>query len=264
MTQFTLYDVRRDAAWITLNQPEKRNALSNVLVQELRDHLQAAIVDERVRVIVLTGAGSVFCAGADLKTSGVGASSTPGENPFVTVMKTIWEAPKPVIGRINGHAFGGGVGLAAACDITVAADSATFSFSEVRVGVIPAMISVIVVPKLGIQNAMWLFLTGERINARRAVEVGLIHRAVAATELDAAIDEVIGMLRLGGPNAIREAKQLVRRMPELSVDGGFRYATQKITELFASAEAAEGMRAFIEKRRPRWTAGAFVAPSERG
>jgi methylglutaconyl-CoA hydratase len=250
MSSATLYDLRRDAAWITLNQPEKRNALSDDIVLGLRTHLQAAIADPQVRTIVLTGTGAAFCAGADLKSGGVKAGDE--ENPFVTVMKTIWESPKPVIGRINGHAFGGGVGLAAACDLTVAADTALFSFSEVRVGVIPAMISVVVLPKLGIQNTMWLFLTGERFSAERAVALGLIHRAVPAAELDAAVDEVLGMVRLGGPNAIREAKQLVRRIPELSMDDGFRYTAKKIGELFASEEAAEGMSAFLEKRKPKW------------
>ncbi len=251
MSDATLYELRGDAAWVTLNQPEKRNALSDEIVTGLLAHLRSAIAEPRVRVIVITGSGSAFCAGADLKSGGVAA--TAAENPFVTVMKTIWEAPKPVIGRINGHAFGGGVGLAATCDITVAADAAQFSFSEVRVGVIPAMISVLVIPKLGIQKTMWLFLTGERFSAQRAVDLGLIHRCVPAAGLDAAVDEVIGLIRLGGPNAIREAKQLVRRIPELSMDEGFRYATAKIGELFASEEAAEGMRAFLEKRKPRWT-----------
>jgi methylglutaconyl-CoA hydratase len=250
MSDATLYELRRDAAWITLNQPEKRNALTDDIVAGLLAHLETAIADARVRAVVVTGAGSAFCAGADLKSGGMAASA--GENPFVTVMKTIWEAPKPVIGRINGHAFGGGVGLAAACDLSVATDAALFSFSEVRVGVIPAMISVVVIPKLGIQNTMWLFLTGERFSARRALELGLIHRAVPASELDAAVDEIIGMVRLGSPNAIREAKQLVRRIPTMSMDEGFRYTAEKIAELFASDEAAEGMQAFLEKRKPRW------------
>jgi methylglutaconyl-CoA hydratase len=252
MSEATLYEVRRDVAWVTLNQPERRNALSDDVVVGLLGHLRAAIADARVRAIVVTGAGTAFCAGADLKSGGVAAAE--GENPFVTVMKTIWEAPKPVIGRINGHAFGGGVGLAAACDLTIAADTAMFSFSEVRVGVIPAMISVVVIPKLGIQNTMWLFLTGERFAAPRAVDLGLIHRAVPATELDAAVDDVAGMIRLGGPNAIREAKQLVRRVPALSMDEGFRYTAKKIGELFASDEAGEGMQAFVGKRKPRWAA----------
>jgi methylglutaconyl-CoA hydratase len=251
MNELTLYELRRDAAWITLNQPEKRNALSDDVVTGLLAHLRTALDDQRVRTIVITGAGSAFCAGADLKSGGVRASDE--ENPFVTVMKTIWEAPKPVIARVNGPAFGGGVGLLAACDIAVAADSVVFSFSEVRIGVIPAMISVVVLPKLGIQNTMWLFLTGERFSAQRAVDLGLIHRAVPAAQLDSTIDEVIGMIRLGGPRAIREAKQLVRRIPQLSMDEGFRYTTKKIGELFASDEAAEGMQAFVEKRKPKWT-----------
>jgi methylglutaconyl-CoA hydratase len=251
MSEATLYELRHDVAWITLNQPEKRNALTDEIVAGLLGHLTTAIHDPRVRAIVITGAGTAFCAGADLKSGGVAVGA--GENPFVTVMKTIWEASKPVIGRINGHAFGGGVGLAAACDLTVAADTAMFSFSEVRVGVIPAMISVVVIPKLGIQTSMWLFLTGERFAAQRAVELGLIHRAVPAAELDLAVEEIVGMVRQGGPNAIREAKQLVRRIPTLSMDDGFRYTTGKIAELFASDEAAEGMQAFLEKRKPRWT-----------
>jgi len=254
MSEAVLYERRGPAAWITLNQPERRNALGDDLVRGLRDHLAAAVADPAVRAIVLTGAGPAFCAGADLKAGGVGATHEAAENPFVTVMRTMWEAPKPVIGRINGHAFGGGVGLVAACDLTVAADTAAFAFSEVRVGVVPAMISVLCVPKLGIQNAMWLFLTGERFSAARAVELGLVHRAVPAAELDAAVDAVIGLVRLGGPTAIGEAKQLVRRVPLMSMEDAFRWTTEKSAALFASPEAAEGMTAFLEKRKPRWAA----------
>lgn len=246
-----LYELKRDVAWITLNQPERRNALGEELIDGLRTHLERAIGDARVRTIVLTGAGPVFCAGADLKSGGL-LSSDADEHPFVAVLKAIWHAPKPVIGRINGHAYGGGIGLTAACDLTIAADTANFAFSEVRVGVIPAIISILCVPKLGVQNAMWLFLTGERFSAARAVEVGLVHRAVPAAELDAAVDEVNGLVRLGGPNAIREAKQLVRRVPQVSLDEGFRWTTAKSIELFGSEEAAEGMQAFTAKRKPRW------------
>jgi len=240
-TDAVLYEEKRDAAWITLNQPERRNALGADLVEGLRTNLATALADSRVRTVVLTGAGPAFCAGADLKSGGLTAAEGK-EHPFVTVLKTIWNSPKPVIGRINGHAFGGGIGLTAACDLTIAADGAAFAFSEVRVGVIPAIISAVCIPKLGIQNAMWLFLTGERISAARAVEVGLVHRAVPAAELD----------RLGGPNAVREAKQLVRRVPALSLDEAFRTTTATSLALFASEEAAEGMQAFVEKRKPRW------------
>lgn len=245
-----LYDVRRDAAWITLNQPERRNALGDELVAGLRAHLAAALGDPAVRAIVLTGAGPVFCAGADLKSGGIAGAGA--EHPFVSVLKTIWNSPKPVVGRIGGSAFGGGVGLVAACDLTLAADTAAFAFSEVRVGVVPAIISVVCVPKLGIQDAMWLFLTGERFAAARAVELGLVHRAVPADALDAAVEETLGMLRLGGPTALREAKTLVRRVPTLGLDEGFRWTAEKSGELFASEEAAEGMRAFAEKRKPGW------------
>jgi methylglutaconyl-CoA hydratase len=261
MNRYTLYEIRRDAAWITLNQPERRNALSEALVSELQAHLELAIADPQVRAIVLTGAGTAFCAGADLKSGGMATAGAESEPPFVTVLKTVWNAPKPVIGRLNGHAFGGGVGLAAACDLTVATEDAMFSFSEVRVGVIPAMISVVVLPKLGIQNSMWLFLTGERFSARRAVEFGLIHRSVPSAELDSATEEIIGLVRLGGPIAIREAKQLVRRVPQLPMDEAFRHTAQKIAELFASEEAGEGMRAFIEKRPPRWATAAGEDPT---
>jgi methylglutaconyl-CoA hydratase len=252
MRDAVLYEVRGDAGWITLNQPERRNALSEELVAGLRAGLARALDDPQVRAIVLTGAGAAFCAGADLKSGGLSGADAAVEHPFVTVLKTIWNAPKPVIGRINGHAFGGGLGLTAACDLTLAADTATFAFSEVRVGVIPAIISVLCIPKLGVQNAMWLFLTGERISAARAAEVGLVHRAVPTAELDRAVDEVIGMVRLGGPNALREAKRLVRRVPTLSLDEGFRETTATSLALFASDEAAEGMGAFVQKRKPRW------------
>lgn len=251
MSDAVLYEVRGDAGWITLNRPESRNALSADIVAGLRDRLATALADERVRVVVLTGAGAAFCAGADLKGGGL-APAEGEEHPFVSVLKAIWHAPKPVIGRINGHAFGGGLGLVAACDLTIASDAATFAFSETRVGVIPAIISVLCIPKLGVQHAMWLFLTGERIGAARAAEVGLVHRAVPAAELDRAVDDLVGLVRLGGPNALREAKRLVRRVPTLSLDDAFRETTATSLALFASEEAAEGMRAFVEKRKPRW------------
>lgn len=250
----TTYEIRSGAAWITLNQPERRNALSDELVLSLLAHLRQALDATQVRSIVITGAGKAFCAGADLKGGGIKA--TGEETPFVTLLKAIWNAPKPVIACINGPAFGGGVGLAAACDLVVASDAAQFSFSEVRIGVIPAMISVVVLPKLGIHNAMWLFLTGERFDAKRAVELGLVHRAVAADELMASVEQVNEMIRLGGPEAIAAAKKLIRDVPGMSMDAGFAHTQSLITKLFSSSEAAEGMQAFVEKRKPRWASEA--------
>jgi methylglutaconyl-CoA hydratase len=250
----TQYDLRKRAAWITLDAPETRNALSSPLIVELGAHLHAAIDDERVRVIVLTGNGPAFCAGADLKGGG-GVAAAGQRNPFVEILELIWDGPKPVIAAVNGHAFGGGLGLVAAADIAVAADTAKFAFSEVRVGVIPAMISVVVLPKLGIHHGMRLFLTGETFDASRAVGYGLVHRAVPAAELVRAVEQEVDAIALGGPNAVREAKRLVRTIPRLSPDDGFTYAADKIAALFAAPEAAEGMAAFIQKRKAKWAEG---------
>lgn len=244
---------RGRAAWITLDAPQSRNALSGDMIAELGAHLRAATADDGVRAIVLTGTGPAFCAGADLK--GGSSAVAPGvgqRNPFVQILRDIWEGPKPVVAAVNGHAFGGGLGLVAAADIAIASDTAKFAFSEVRVGVIPAMISVVVLPKLGFHHGMRLFLTGETFTAARAVELGLVHRAVPAAELTAAVEADLEAIALGGPIAVREAKQLVRTIPRLSIDDGFAYAEAKIAELFASAEAAEGMAAFAQKRRPAW------------
>lgn len=249
----TLYERRGRAAWITLNAPDNRNALSAALIAELRAHLEAAVADDAVRVIVLTGNGPAFCAGADLK--GGGGAVAPGggqRNPFVDVLKLMWDGPKPVIVAANGHAFGGGLGLVAAADIGIAVDSAKFAFSEVRVGVIPAMISVVVLPKLGVHQTMRLFLTGETFGAERALGYGLLHRVVPAAELAAAVQAEVDAIALGGPNAVREAKRLVRTVARLPMDDGFAYAEAKIAELFASEEAAEGMAAFAGKRKPAW------------
>src|SRR5262245_56498540 len=164
----------------------------------------------------------------------------------------MWDGPKPVIVAVNGHAFGGGVGLVAAADIAVAADTAKFAFSEVRVGVIPAMISVVVLPKLGAHHTMRLFLTGESFTAARAHEYGLLHRVVPADQLASAVQDEIDMITLGGPEAVREAKRLVRVISRLSMEDGFTYAAEKIAKLFASPEAAEGMMAFAERRKPKW------------
>jgi methylglutaconyl-CoA hydratase len=164
----------------------------------------------------------------------------------------MWEGPKPVIAAVNGLAFGGGLGLVAAADIAIAVDHAVFSFSEVRIGVIPAIISVFVLPKLGPHHAMRLFLTAERFDAARAVEYGLVHRSVPAEELEAAVAAEIDALSQGGPNALAEVKQLIRKVPTLSLAEALQYTTSKSRELFQSEEAAEGMKAFAQRRKPGW------------
>ncbi len=251
-TPVTQYALRQGAAWITMNRPEQRNALSAALVNELSDHLDAAIADPAVRCIVLTGNGPAFCAGADLKSPpGQTVSGRAGVS-LADLLARIQDAPKPVIAAINGAAFAGGLGLVGASDIVVTVDEAVFSFSEVKIGVIPAVISVVCLPKLGPHHGMKLFLTGERFSGTQAVAMGLAHLAVPASGLAVAVQQQIDAINAAGPIAVAECKKLVRRIPTLPRDAAFAEATTWSTRMFLSAEASEGMAAFREKRKPNW------------
>ncbi len=250
-TEETLYDVRNGGAWITLNRPEKRNALSPTLIAETYEHILAANEDDDVRCVVITGAPPAFCAGADLKAKR--GKETGGPNvTYPQLLTQIQDNEKPVIAAVNGAAFAGGLGMVGAVDISVAVDDVKFSFSEVRIGVIPAVISVVCLPKLGAHHGMKLFLTGEKFTAAQAVDMGFIHRAVPSAQLEAAVQEEIDMICLGAPNAIKEAKRLVRVVPKLSREDGFAETAPWSAKHFASDEGQEGMLAFREKRKPSW------------
>ena len=246
------FEIRNRAAWIRLNRPESRNALSAELLGELSRHLQSAIDDPSVRVVVLTGTGKAFCAGADLKSQGSGVADGKSKNDFVEILKQMREGPKPVICAVNGHAFGGGIGLVAAADIAIAVRGAKFAFSEVRLGVIPAIISVVALPKLGEHHAMRLFVTGERFSADEAMGYGLVHRVVEDRDLESAVWAEVDAIAKGAPNAVAAAKRLVREIPRLEPDDAYEVAAERIAKLFASAEAAEGLAAFAQKRPPSW------------
>ncbi|MEM7253702.1 MAG: enoyl-CoA hydratase-related protein [Pseudomonadota bacterium] len=250
--QNTIYEVRDGAGWIHLNRPEQRNALSAGLVSELYEHLVAANADDAVRCIVITGNGTAFCAGADLKNPP--GSPTAGKRTvdFPTVLSEIWNGPKPVIAAVNGAAFAGGLGLVGAADIVIAAREATMSFSEVRIGVIPAVIAVVCLRKIGPHHGMRLFVTGERFDGARAVELGLAHKAVAGSELQAAVQEEIDAINLGGPIAVQACKKLVRALPDGDLPADFTLAQEWSLRMFKSDEGQEGMAAFREKRRPSW------------
>jgi methylglutaconyl-CoA hydratase len=249
-TTVTEYQVRDGAGWITLNRPERRNALSGALIAEVYEHLGAANADDDVRCIVITGNGPAFCAGADLKDErGLPADRAVS---YPQLLCAIQDSPKPVIAAINGAAFAGGLGLVGAADIAVSADTVQFSFSEVRIGVIPAVISVVCLPKLGVHHGMKLFLSGERFSAARAVDMGFVHRAVPADDLHSAVQEEVDMIRAGGPNAVIECKKLVRRVSQLSRDEAFAETEPWSQKLFASPEGQEGMAAFREKRPAAW------------
>lgn len=250
--EHTLYEVRGAAAWITLNRPEKRNALSGTLVREAFEHLGSARADDAVRCIVLTGAGRAFCSGMDLESPP--GHVAPGERPvpFDALVRAIQESAKPVIAAVNGPAFAGGLGLVGASDIVLSAESAVFSFSEVRLGLVPAIISLVCVPKMGAHHAMRLFLTGERFDAEAARRYRLVHRTVPGEELEAAVAEEVAAVALGGPNAVIECKKLVRSQVGGAQEADFARMAEWSERMFRSEEGREGMAAFLEKRKPRW------------
>ncbi len=243
-------------ATITLDSPANRNALSSRLLAELGDRIGEAVADDAVRVLVLTGAGPVFCSGADMKEQrerNEQRAGAPAPRAMVEVFTALAEAPKPVLARVNGPARAGGLGLIGVCDIAVAPASATFGFAEVRVGVVPAVISVPLLPLLSPRAARELFLTGEPFDAARAVEIGLLTRAVPDGELDAEVDRVVGMLRLGGPEAVRATKRLLRAPgPPLPPQEAYEQMLVLSERHFSSAEGLEGMTAFAQKRPPSW------------
>jgi methylglutaconyl-CoA hydratase len=233
---------------LTLDSPANRNALSARLLDQLAAALRDATTDDDVRVVVLTGSGTVFCSGADLSERG---SAAPNRMP--EILTGIMESPVPVIARVNGHTRAGGLGLIAVADLAVAAAGSTFAFTEVRVGVAPAMI---LVPALRVVEPRFLaraVLTGEPFGAAEAAAAGLLS-AVVEDEyaLDAWVAAQAAALRKGAPGAVRATKELVRSLPALSWADGLAGAAARSADLFAGPEAAEGMAAFLEKRRPSW------------
>lgn len=254
MTELVHLAVDRGVGTITLDSPANRNALSRQLTTELHEHMRTAIQRPEVRVIVLTAAGTVFCSGADLKEQREANQSggQTGPTALAPILELMWDSPKPVIGSINGAARAGGMGLVAACDLAIGVESATFAVNEVRIGVIPAIISVVLLRKLSLRDAMELFLTGEAFDGRKAVQIGLLNSSVPADQLDAEVSRYVEMVRKGAPNALAGAKRLVREVPEMAMHQAFDEMSARSAVHFASAEALEGMTAFAEKRQPSW------------
>lgn len=257
MTRLVHKDLDGGVATITLDSPPNRNALSVRLLTDLEDRLNWALAEPLARVIVLTGTGTVFCSGADLKEQRAEPEREMGDAPvtasFPEIMSLIWESPKPVICRMNGAARAGGLGLVASCDFAVAPDTASFAFSEVRLGVVPAMISVPVLRRMEARAAAEYLLTGEVFDAARAQETGLITRAVPGPDLDATVAHYAEMLVKGGPEALAITKRLLRELPALSFEEALRRMAALSSQRFTSEEGQEGIAAFIEKRPPQWT-----------
>jgi methylglutaconyl-CoA hydratase len=247
-------EIAESVMTITLNDEERRNALSRQLLSELIDAIDAGENDRRVRVIVVTNRGSTFCAGANLAErasphpSGTGTRSID----FADLFERIRRSPKPFVGRIAGHCVAGGVGLAAVMDISVAIDSAKFGFTEVRVGVAPAIISVVCLPKMRLGDAQSAFLRGNRFSAEEAARIGLINRAVSPDGLDREVEAVVNDLLAGEPHALAAAKQLSFSVTAMSPEEAFAWTSRLSGELFQSDGAREGMAAFLEKRPASW------------
>jgi methylglutaconyl-CoA hydratase len=242
------YEVRRGIATITLDSPHNRNALSSQLRRELREHLTAAAKDDGVRVVVLTHTGSVFCSGMDLKEAAGASAGDQGVNEFPAILEQLWTSPKPVVAALKGPARAGGI--VAACDIAIAANEATFAFSEVRIGVVPAVISVTVLPRLLPRQAHELFLTGETFDARRAKEIGLLN--AATDDVDAEVRRYTDMLALGAPNALAATKEMLRQERSTNLGKVFADMLELSARHFGGPEGQEGIAAFKEKRKPSW------------
>jgi methylglutaconyl-CoA hydratase len=254
-------DIRRPSphvAAVYLNRPEVRNAFNDGVIAELTAAFQQLGADPALRAIVLGGHGKAFCAGADLNWMRAMADYSWEQNRadaarLAEMLWTIWSCPLPVVGRVHGDCYAGGVGLAAVCDVLVAADGVQFCLSEARLGLLPATIGPYVVRALGEQASRRYFTTAERFSAGEAQRLGFVHECVAADALDAKVNEIVATLVANGPAAVRACKQLVKDMVHRPIDAALRADTaQRIADIRASAEGKEGVQSFLNKRAPAW------------
>jgi methylglutaconyl-CoA hydratase len=247
-------------AHVTLDRPEKRNALDSATIAALSSALERCAGDPAVRVVQLSGAGAVFCAGADLAEMQAQAAASEAENlaharNLAALLSALDSFPKPTLARVNGDGYGGALGLIAACDIVIAVESAKFAFTEVRLGIIPAVVSPFVLGKIGESAALRYFLTAETITSARLVELGLAHEAVPAEALDAACARMTDAILKGAPAALCEAKLLIREVAHGSARnraGASNEMAARLARLRVQAEAQEGFAAFFAKRKPAW------------
>ena len=244
-------------ATVALARPDARNALNAGLIGELRRCAEELAEDDKVRVVVLTGEGDFFCAGADIGYMRDTANFSYEENledarNLAAMFEAVDGCPKPVVARVKGAAIGGGVGLVAVADVAVAEERTVFAFSEVRLGISPATIAPFVVRKIGHSQVRALFMTGERFDGVRAREIGLIHEVISEEDLDAAVQEKVEGLLAGGPEALAATKALLRELRDAAPDEVTEITARRIAELRTGEEGQEGLGAFLEKRKPAW------------
>ena len=247
-------------ATVTLNRPDAHNALNVALVERITRLFEELAVDEGTRIVVLAGEGRSFCAGADVGYMRDAGGLSYEENledarRLAAMFRAVDECPKPVVAKVRGAAMGGGAGLVAAADVVVAEEEARFAFSEVRLGIAPATIAPFVVRKIGYSQARALFLTGERFDAERAREVGLVHEVVPEAELEAVVEGTVARLLQGAPAAQAATKDALRQVEATEPMEALGIMTQLIAELRVGEEGQEGLGAFLEKREPFWRGG---------
>src|SRR5438045_2356281 len=240
-------------ATVTMRRADVHNAFNTRLIQDLQAAFNDLSTDEKLHAVVLTGDGPSFSAGADLNMMKASATFTQEQNltdslRLADLFDTINSFPCPVVARVNGTAMGGGVGLIAVCDIVIAAESARLAFSEVKLGIAPAVISPYVIRKIGETHARVLFVTGERFTSMHAQQIGLVHIVTKPEDLDAAVSKTVSELLSGGPQAIRVCKALALNVGQMDRDSARTYTAETIAELRVSAEAHERLRAFLERR----------------
>jgi methylglutaconyl-CoA hydratase len=250
-------ETRGPVAEIILNRPEVHNAFNDNMITELLKVFRKLHETREVRVVIFTGEGKSFCAGADLNWMKRVKDYSFEENlreslDISELMYSIYSLPLPTIARVNGAAVGGGMGFVATCDIAVAASDARFSLSEVKLGLVPACISPYVIRKAGEGACREFMLTGERLTAEKAMRLGLVNEVVEPAELDSAVSGFVERLISSGPNAIAICKELLRKVPAMSLDEAKKMTAEAIANLRVSDEGQEGMKAFLEKRKPRW------------
>ncbi len=246
-------------ARVRLSRPEVRNAFNAELIAALTQVFRRLGEEEQVRAIVLSGEGKVFCGGADISWMKDSLELDFDRNvadaeAMSRMFRTIDRCPKPVIGRIHGAALGGGAGLAAVCDIAIASSDAIFGFTEVKLGIIPAVISPFVLAKIGVSNARALFLTGERFEAKRAQAIGLVHEVVVGDTLDVCLERIVREVLTAGPSAAAAAKALIHGVRQTPYDESLEVTAEAIARQRTSAEGQEGLRAFLERRSANWIA----------
>ncbi len=250
-------EVINRVVWFTMRRPETRNAFDEVMIAEIHEAIDAVTGIDEIRAIVITGEGTAFSAGANIDWM-----RRMGEEDFESnykdalglafMLDAIASCPKPTIARVNGPAIGGGTGLVAACDIAVAVDTAFFSFSEVKIGLVPACIAPYVIRKVGEGRARELFITGRRLTSQEGREYGLVNFLAASDNLDEEVEGLLKQIISSGPAAVASAKQLVRSVTGMTREDFIEYTARMIAELRTSPEGRQGTRAFLEKRKPDW------------